>query len=101
MSKSCRELTWVVGQNFMKPSDLFGVIVRTFGLCVLVWSLWYFVSGLGPAIGFGAEERAGDNMYFLMTGAVGIGIAMVLLRCAQSIVRFSYPAGEGKRDEPS
>lgn len=80
----------------MKASEMFGLIVRILGICVLVWSTWCLVSGLVLAAGIGAEETPGDHVYFVITGCLGIIFALVLIGGAGRIVRFSYPTDDGR-----
>jgi len=82
----------------MKPSDIFGLIVRTLGVCLFLWSIWYFVFGLAEAVGL-VTDTPGEKTSYFVTGVPGIIVAVVLMRCAPWFVRFSYPGDERKRDD--
>jgi len=49
----------------MKPSDLFGIIVRTMGVVLLVFAAWYLLYGILEAIGIVPEDIPQEmEMYF-------------------------------------
>ena len=85
----------------MKPGDIFGIIVRTIGICLLLCALWYLLFGIIEGLSIVAEERPGDARAYLASGIGGLVMAVVLMRGASWFVRFSYPGDEKKRDDPA
>jgi hypothetical protein len=83
----------------MKPSDVFGIVVRTIGVFVLLWGCWHLIYGIAEAIGIVAEEQRGEMIAYLITGIGSALMAVVLMRCASWFVRFSYPKGERSTQE--
>ena len=78
----------------MKARDLFGVFVRTIGLIISIYSLWYLVFGIAELFGlYGANARPVAN---LITGVLGLILGIVLVRDGREIVSFGYP--EKKED---
>jgi hypothetical protein len=76
----------------MKARDLFGVVIRSVGLCILIISLWYLVYGLAYLLNALQETGQQSEMgaYFL-AGSPGVLAGFFLLRFARPIVRFCYP----------
>lgn len=74
----------------MKPSEAFALIIRVFGLGLLIYALWVLAYGI--AFGFGLMDARGVGIapYFL-SGAVFLLLSIYLLRGAPHLVRFSYP----------
>ena len=75
----------------MSPSNVFGIIVRVFGLSLLIYSVWYL--SYGVAIGFALidQQRTSIGPYFL-SGGVFLILSLYLLRGAPHVIRFSYPS---------
>ena len=81
----------------MKAKDSFGVVVRSLGLLLLLYSLWY--CSFATAYLSGAPEPApGDTASYLAFGLPGFVVSVVLLRFARHIVRFSYPDDKDDSD---
>jgi hypothetical protein len=83
----------------MKARDIFGLIVRTFGLIVLLYSIWYLA--LGVAFLFQALPEKGHEGYmggYFTGGIPGFIVGLVLLRFGRQIVRFSYPKDKDDTD---
>lgn len=72
----------------MKPSELFGVVVRTIGLLVLLSAVWAtFLGSLGVALG-----GPGQTVGMLFFGIPALLIGLWLMRSgAHALVRFAYP----------
>jgi hypothetical protein len=76
----------------MKARDIFGIIVRSFGMCVLLYALWYLAFAF--AFLFRALHDTSHDSYmgpYFTSGIPGLVFAIVLLRFSRQIVRFSYP----------
>ncbi len=85
----------------MKPDDIFGIIVRTIGVLLLLLGLWYLTFGLAEAIGIVAGETPDEAKLLFVTATSAITIALFLIRAAHWIVRFSYPANAGIQKAPA
>ncbi len=77
----------------MKPIQVFGIIVRVFGLSLFIYSIWYLV--LGVALGLGLPEpQSGFMVNYFINGLTFFFLSLYLLRGAPHILRFSYPREE-------
>ena len=81
----------------MKPRDVFGIIVRTAGLSLTIYALWYLAYGIAMMAGL-PEEDQGNRPGYFVTGFLFLLMGLYFLRGAPGIFGFAYPA-EGKRDE--
>jgi hypothetical protein len=73
----------------MKPKDVFGLVVRTVGLALVPWSLWYLMWAVLSV----AHPEKQDGPYdwtWLFQGVVWGALALGLLYGAPYLVRFSY-----------
>lgn len=82
----------------MKASDVFGIIVRTIGFCLLLLAPWYFLYGFIELGGWIPEERAGETLAMFITGVSFAVVGLAILRGASSFVRFSYPTDAAQKD---
>ena len=82
----------------MKPSDVFGIIVRTIGVLMLVSAGSYFLFGLAEAVGIVMEDSPQEMKAYFVGGSGSAVAAFVLLRGASWFVRFSYPNSERSQD---
>jgi hypothetical protein len=86
----------------MKARNVFGIIVRVLALCLLLVSLWHVTIGLSVAYGSSLLERGWTypyNCYLsLVIGISSFVVAVLLLRFARQIVRFSYPGDKEDTD---
>jgi hypothetical protein len=79
----------------MKPSDIFGIIVRTFGFAILVWGLWNALAGLVTLVETIAQtHRPPDDQYSPLS-YLGMGVPPVVFGAlcfffADWIVRLTY-----------
>ncbi len=71
----------------MKPSDIFGIVVRTVGLIVTMTALWT----LGWAMLNLAGGGPGNAPGLLIAGIPELLVGLWLLRGARSLVRFAFP----------
>lgn len=83
----------------MKARNIFGLIVRTFGLCVLFYACWYLAFAFALAIralrDTGHESDMGP---YFTTGIPGLIIGLATLRFGRQIVRFCYPVDKDDAD---
>lgn len=79
----------------MKAIEVFGIIVRTFGLSLLIYALWYLAYGLASVVGFEAGDPSELKAYFL-TGGVQLLSGIYLLRGAPGVVNFAYAERQEK-----
>ena len=75
----------------MKPSDLFGVVVRTLGLLLAVYGVWFLVYGVAQSLRVIAEVPEAETEAYFLSGLSAVAIGGVLMRCAHWFVQFSYP----------
>jgi len=71
----------------MKPSDVFGVVVRTVGLVVTLMGLWRIGYAILDLVGGGPGGAAG----LLITGVPELLVGLWLLRGAKPLVQFAFP----------
>ncbi len=78
----------------MRPAQVFGIIVRVFGLSLFIYSVWYLVYGFATLLGL-PEAHSGYGIAYFISGVTFLVLSLYLLRGAPHILRFSYP-NEGK-----
>ena len=72
----------------MEPKELFGVIVRTFGLSMAIYGIWYLVYGIAQAASMSEETYpTGD---FVISGAFCTAVGALFLLGAGKIVQIAY-----------
>jgi len=76
----------------MKAPNIFGLVVRTLGLLVLLWSVWYLAFAIAFVVRalHDAGHESDASVYFT-TGIPGFIVGLLLLRFGRIVVRFSYP----------
>jgi hypothetical protein len=72
----------------MKPQDVFGVVVRTFGLIALVASAFYCNSAVAGWLD-SAESNTSPRQY-AVTAILLFCAGLYLIRGAPRLVRFAY-----------
>jgi hypothetical protein len=85
----------------MKARDIFGIIVRVSGLCVLLFALWNLSLGIGFLYQLPAYRdyfQAGGSFVSVVEGTAAFIVAVALLRFARQIVRFTYPQNKDDTD---
>jgi hypothetical protein len=82
----------------MKPRDCVGVVVRTVGLLLMLYSLFYFYGALAAASS-PALRRGGTPVYYIGIGVVMMIVGLYLLRGAPHLLRFAYGEEENDPDE--
>jgi hypothetical protein len=75
----------------MRPSDVFGIVVRVFGLAITLYSLWSLATNI--AISLSMESVDAGTVWFVVTAIVGIAVGIYFLLGAPRLLRFSYPHG--------
>ena len=84
---------------YMNPRDIFGIIIRTFGLSLFVYAIWFLAYGIATVAGL-PEDVPGYKVGYFITGGVHFAIGLYLLRGAPGIIRFSYPSHHrGKQNQ--
>ena len=79
----------------MKARDIFGIVIRTVGVVLLLFGFWYLQFAVAHAFGL-PQERSDDMVSYFMMGVATVLLGIVALRFARQIVSFSYP---GDRDD--
>ena len=72
----------------MEPRELFGVIVRTFGLSMAIYGLWYLVYGIAQAASM--SEPTYPTGDFVISGALFTLVGGFLLLGGGVVVRIAY-----------
>jgi hypothetical protein len=72
----------------MKPSDVFGIILRVFGLSMTIYSFWSLLTTLSL---LGVEGFDTPTVWFFISEIGGLLLGIYLLRGAPHVVHFSYP----------
>jgi hypothetical protein len=75
---------------FMSPEKIFGIVVRSFGLMVSFYSVWYLVYGAASVLGMQGVPPMYKTGYFL-SGLLFLSVSLYLLRGAKELVAFCYP----------
>lgn len=75
----------------MKPRDAFGLIVRTFGLAIVLYGLWNLLAAAQQCLA-ALMQNAGSNyiMGYAFYGTSFVVIGLVLLAGANLITRWCY-----------
>ena len=74
----------------MTPTKGFGVVVRSVGLMLLVYSVWYLLYGAATILGMEGTQTEWRTGYFVSGGFL-LSVSLYLLRGARHLVRFCYP----------
>ncbi len=83
----------------MTPSQIFGIIIRVFGLTMSIYAVWYLVYGIATSLGL-PEDMPGYRIGYFISGGTFLVLGLYLLRGAPGLVRFSYPnSDEGAKAE--
>ncbi len=73
----------------MKARDIFGIIVRTFGLSMTLYAAWYLIYGLATIAGL-PEDAEGEMAAYFISGFFCLIVGLYLLKGAPLIMRFCY-----------
>ncbi len=83
----------------MKARDIFGIIVRTTGLCAFLYSVWNLVFGVIAAIGFfGSALQLGQATAYFTFGVPALVVGILLMLLGRQIVRLCYPDNKDDSD---
>ena len=74
----------------MKPQEIFGIIIRVFGLSLFIYAIWYLVYGVATIIGF-SEGHSGYKIAYFISGFTFLLLSLYFLRGAPLLLRYSYP----------
>ncbi len=78
----------------MKPKDVFGLVIRIFGVVGVLLGCFYWLSIIFYLMGVHPE---GYTLYhYLAAGLMTMALGLYFLRGAPHIVRFAYPENEKK-----
>ncbi len=81
----------------MKPSEIFGVVVRGIGLCLVLCGLYWLLGGARDTVYFALsslgviEQQDTFAVSFFVDAVPTILVGLLLLRKAEIFVRFAYP----------
>jgi hypothetical protein len=80
----------------MKPQDIFGLIVRSFALYLIVWGAWNTLAGFKYFPATVVSVLNGSSMQYntfdyWIYGAPALILGLLALRYANAVTRFSYP----------
>lgn len=80
--------------NFMimKPRDVFGLIIRIFGLATLILAFFYFYSSVEA--GLRQDSQLASAAVYGRYGVIFMFLSVYLLRGAPHVMRFAYPEKE-------
>jgi len=85
----------------MKPSDVFGIIVRTVGLMLIINGAWYLAYGLFQNADALTGSPAAETKAYFASGVPFLIGGCLLMRAADWFVRFSYPEAKPEPDDQS
>ena len=71
----------------MRPPEVFGVVIRSFGLAMTLYSFWLLLSTISLSL----EGLGGGTAWFAITQIAALVLGIYLLRGAPAVVHFSYP----------
>jgi uncharacterized membrane protein len=76
----------------MKARDIFGLIVRTVGLFLIIYSSWNVMGGVYSML---TGQQFGAYFFY---GIPGLLVGILLVGLARYFVRFSYPGNKDDSD---
>jgi hypothetical protein len=89
----------------MKPSEVFGVVVRGIGLCLVLCGLYWLLNGAMDTVYFTLsslgviEQQDTYAVSYFVDGIPTTLLGIFLLRKAGLIVRFAYPESPPHTDQ--
>jgi len=75
----------------MKPSEVFGVVVRIIGLLFILAGMAYGISVIIVLLGVGSSYKGHGILSYGISFIIFSGTGLFFLRGAPPIVRFAYP----------
>lgn len=82
----------------MKARDIFGIIVRTAGLCAILYSIWNLAFGVVTVLGLLAEPQVGAVTAYFTFGIPALIAGILLMLLGRQIVRLCYPDNKDDSD---
>jgi hypothetical protein len=73
----------------MQPADVFGIVVRSIGLIIVLYGLWYGLFGIGQMAGVVTKSENPTGTYIL-TGIIFVFVGGAVIIGANSIVNAAY-----------
>ena len=73
----------------MTPAKIFGIILRTVGLFLLVYAIWYIEYGIAAILGM--QTPPSYKIEYFLTGILFLLIAIYFLRGGPGLLEFCYP----------
>lgn len=74
----------------MSPVEIFGIVVRTYGLSMSIYAIWYLVYGVATSMGL-PEDAPGYGTSYYISGSLFLAVGLYFLRGAPAVIRLSYP----------
>jgi hypothetical protein len=71
----------------MRPPEVFGIVIRGFGLAITLYSLWLLLSTIALAL----EGLGEGTAWFAVMQIAALVLGVYFLRGAPAVVHFSYP----------
>ncbi len=81
----------------MNAPQIFGIVIRVYGLTITFYAVWYLVYGIATSLGL-PEDMPGDEIGYFISGGTFLALGLYLLRGAPGLMRFSYPTS---KEEPT
>jgi hypothetical protein len=86
----------------MKARNVFGLIVRTVGVFIILLGLWHLAAAIFETY-LSSSRIVGyffpyDPLMSFLLGVPSLLVGVALLRFARQIVRFSYPTNKDDDD---
>jgi hypothetical protein len=75
-------------QNSTPARQVFGVIVRTVGLLLAVYGLYFLLVAVSAKVGLAYDGSLTPDVYFVY-GVFWVGVGAALLKCGW-LLRFAY-----------
>lgn len=83
----------------MTPQQCFGVVIRTFGLFLLLSSLYFLFTGVYLALAPLARPHSPPSTY-VVYGVVSAVACLYFLRGAPGLIGFCYPWSPRENEAP-
>ena len=82
----------------MKAKDIFGIIVRTVGLGIFLYSIWNLGFGMVTVLGFFGGSQPGAATAYFTFGVPAAIVGILLMVLGRQIVRLCYPNNKDDSD---
>ena len=74
----------------MRARDIFGIIVRTVGLFLFLYSIWNLAFGIVWVLGFWGRSHPDAAIAYFTFGVPALIVGMLLMLRGRQIVRLCY-----------